>query len=490
MSSIQPDVKSIHESSKTGFAHLLLRTIIINGLRVASVYFLSLWLEPTQYGEFAVLNYWIGAALFFTDFGMGGALTQKKEDPSREELHTTTLLNFTQAIVIFLIFWFAAPYAANAYNLGDRGISMLRVLASSIPIYTIRYMPEMLLRRKLQFRNLAKVEVIETSLLYLVQIVLAKLGYGTWSFIIAILARNICGTFLVYRFNPYFPSLTLKFQAIKPHLKYAFTFQLSSIIGSLKGLVFPIVVLKNLSTHDAGLITWTVGISSIPISIVMIYNQIFFPSLSLLQENKDSFKHLATRGLEVTSLFLIYIAFAIMCCSKAGIEFAFKEVWLKSLPIFPLACFLVSLTMLRFLNESILNSTGKTMNRMTIEIFYLLLNFSSIYYFTSHFGIRGYFYGAILTEFLALLLTLIVTREYFESRVFTKWVFLYGVGFLNFQIFRTYFLNLHLFLQMLLYQITFLLPLFLLHRGIFRDFKWLIKESHSLLTRKIQNRRA
>ncbi|MBK1695221.1 hypothetical protein CKO09_10815 [Chromatium weissei] len=146
-------------------------------------------LTPKEIGVYSVSLAVIGIAQVLRDFGIGNFLIQEK---NLTEAHIRTAFGISLLIgsALFLIIYFAAPFAARFY--GEE--QMLKTLQiSSLNFFTLPFctISLALLRREMAFKQLLWVNLIAATFGFLVTIGFAYSGFGPNSMAIGAVATNI-----------------------------------------------------------------------------------------------------------------------------------------------------------------------------------------------------------------------------------------------------------------------------------------------------------
>jgi len=401
---------------------LSLKTLIITFLQIASVFILARFLNPQDYGIFGILNGWIGVALFFTDIGIGGALIRQKEDPTYSQLQTYIGTQLALACSIAFLFWVFATPLCDYYHLKSEEVKMIRVLSLILPISVLSSIPKMFLQRRLKFGSLAKLEIAEALIVYLTQINLAILGWGVWSLIVGGLLRATVSTCVVYWFYKEIHLPKITWVDLQKFLPFGIPFQFNSMLPVLRGIVMPAILSHFFGVDAIGLIFWAMGLTSMPLEFASNYNTVAFSSLSRLQNDREGMRHFATRGIEIMLILFGFIFGLGATCGAAIITLFFNAKWTEAKPLIPLAAIAVSLIATRHLSTSILNANGKPLVRLWIEGFAVLIEIPLLFFFLSRFAMAGFFYSAIITSSITLLITIVNVKSFLENRVVLRFI--------------------------------------------------------------------
>jgi len=154
-------------------------------------------LSPADYGLIGMANIYIGLVLEVSEFGLGLTIINL-QDLSKEQTGQINTLAILLGAMAFLLSCLVA-YPLGAFFHSSRLPLLLIVMSVLFLITAFKTIPMALLQREMQFRTLAKIEVL-SSLSYAVStIVSAFLGLGYWSLAIGLLTMVSVATILTLR---------------------------------------------------------------------------------------------------------------------------------------------------------------------------------------------------------------------------------------------------------------------------------------------------
>lgn len=281
------DIELIKRRSVAGVLALTARTFILQVIAFGATFLLTLFLTPETFGIFYVVSAIISFLGYFSDIGLAAALVQKKEEVTSEDLATTFVIQ--QALVITLVVLslvFSAQIAAF-YRLDTAGLWLLRALAVSFFLSSLKTIPSVLLERRLAFDRLVIPQIVETLGFYGVAVYLAWKGQGIMSFTWAVLTRGALGLTTMYVIEPWVPSLVFSRASAKKLMSFGIPFQLNSFLALLKDDLLTVFLGKVLPFSQVGYIGWAKKWAEVPLRLIMdSVVRVTFPTYSRLQHDK------------------------------------------------------------------------------------------------------------------------------------------------------------------------------------------------------------
>lgn len=179
----------------------LLSVTLNIGAQVVILAVLSRLLGPEDFGLYASAGLAMRFISYFAQMGMGPALIQRSElgeDTRKTALFAAAVIGMAAWAVVAAV---SVPVAA--FFRDDRLLSLLPVIGFTLMLSGLSSVPLAVLRRDLDFRRLAVIEVTGMILGYgAVSILCAQAGLGVWSLVAGVFAQeaiNICGGFIFAR---------------------------------------------------------------------------------------------------------------------------------------------------------------------------------------------------------------------------------------------------------------------------------------------------
>ncbi len=314
---------------------------------------------PEDYGVVGLIMVFIGIADVLVDGGLGNALIQKKE-VTKEDVSTVFTSNLIISLFLFVVLFVTAPSIASYVEI-EKFALYLRVEAVMVLLRALYVVHFSMLNREMEFKTLAKINLLVNALATTIAITMAYYECGVWSLIL----RNISLDFLffivyhiVYK-TKY--TLSINKQSFKQLFGFGIFVAIANLVETLYTNILSFILGKKFSVKELGYYNQAYSLEQIPVySITSILNQVFFPFLSKEQDDKNKMRVDIEKSLRAMS-FLIYplMAFLIFF-AKPLIILLYSEKWLPSVPFFQILCTLGFTNFIYHLNRSVLKAVGKS----------------------------------------------------------------------------------------------------------------------------------
>ena len=295
-------VEEIKKLTTKSVFYLSIRNFGIQIVAVLGFFLLTLLLGAREVGLFAIVAESIAILGYFSDIGLASALIQRKEKIEDKDLQTTftiqQILVFLGLLIIALIY----PRIAVPRHYGSKEFWILLSLCFSFLCASLKTIPSVLLERKLDFKTLSLIDMVENMLFYTIAVIFAFAGFGAFSYAIATFVKSIVGLILMYRFQSWPIGISFSWDSLKKLLQFGIPFQLNSFIALAKDRLSNLLVAGILGREAFGLLSWAQKGSRIPLSFMDAIMKITFPTFSRIQNDFELLRKSISRSIYFIAL--------------------------------------------------------------------------------------------------------------------------------------------------------------------------------------------
>lgn len=384
-------LEAIKERTVKGIAVLTGRTFLLSVMSLVATGFLTVFLEPTEFGIFWLVSAVVNFLAYFSDVGLAAALIQKKDRVISRDLNTTFLVQ--QALVLSLLFllFIFTPFVQNYYELSVEGKYLIYALGFSLFLSSLKTIPSVLLERELEFGKLVIPQVVENVVYNILAVYLAWKGFGVASFTYAVVARGVVGLVVIYILKPWFPGLAFSKKALKKLLSFGLPYQANTLLATIKDDGMTAFLGGVLGAGGIGFLGWAQKWAYMPLRLFMDHVlKVTFPAFSRMQDKKD---HLV-RGVTRSIFFVCFLVFpsvvGLVILAPILIEIIPRyEKWRPAL--IPLSLisintiFAASTTQL----TNLLNAIGKIKTTFKLMVMWTALTWLFVPYLAIKYSING-----------------------------------------------------------------------------------------------------
>lgn len=450
-------LEAVKARAVKGVAVLTGRTFLLSVLSLVATGFLTVFLEPSEFGVFWIVSAIVNFLAYFSDVGLAAALIQKKEKILRADLNTTFFVQQSLVVSILLALVLSTPLLQSYYSFSNEAKLLMYALAFSLLLSSLKTIPSVLLERDLSFGKLVIPQVLENVAYNIIAVYFAWKGFGIRSFTYAVLARGVVGFAAMYYLKPWFPTLEISKKALRKLLTFGLPYQANTLLATIKDDGMTAFLGGVLGASGLGLLGWAQKWAYTPLRLFMDHVlKVTFPAFSRMQDERDHLAKSVTRSI----FFVCFLVFP----SVVGL-LVLAPLLVKIIPrydkwepaLLPLALisintiFAASTTQL----TNLLNAIGKIKTTFKLMVMWTVLTWLLVPFLAIRHGVNGAaagyalvgsssivaiyivyksvkfsLYKSVFTPAIASFvmgIVLILVRGTLPARMFSVW-FLGGVG--------------------------------------------------------------
>jgi len=407
---------ALQRKARIGAFVLTLRMIALQFIVLGGDVYLRRRLDPADFGLFAIVQFALAFFAYFGDGGLGGALIQKKEEPSQRELSSIWVLQGLLSLGVVLLIWFTAPYIVRFWpDMKPEGVWVLRALSIDLLLTGLRSVPMLLMERELQFRRLSVLDVLLNMGFYVTAVLLAGLGWGVMSLVGAVLMQGTFGVIGAFALRRWRPSLVLDRALLAPIVKFGVAYQLKNLIGFSSGAVAPVYGGRVLGQAGLGYVNWAQSTAFFPLKLVAIMSRVSFPLYSRLQGDKSAFARSLERSLQVCVLGTLFFVGLGLALGPNLVQTIYTDKWQPGLPLFYVYVSGISIGFLAPVVAPALDAIGRPQVMARFSIGWTLASLLFVIFTTPRWGALGFVVGSCIPMVLGNALLYYVTRRMFPE---------------------------------------------------------------------------
>lgn len=454
-------LEAVKARAVRGVAVLTGRTFVLSTISLIATGFLTVFLEPNEFGVFWIVSAVVNFLAYFSDVGLAAALIQKKEKVSDEELRTTFTIQQFLVVSLLLILFVIAPYLQEYYSLTQEGKFLLYALGASLLLSSLKTIPSVLLERDLDFPKLVMPQVFENLTYNLLAVYLAWKGFGLTSFTYAVVARGVVGLLAIYILKPWIPGIAFDKSSLKKLLRFGVPYQANTFLATIKDDGMTVFLGGILGTTGVGFLGWAQKWSQYPLRLFMDHViKVTFPAFSRMQDERKHLARAVTRSIFFVS-FLVFPATAgLLILAPILVDIIPRyEKWEPAL--IPLGLISVNTFFAAVTTQltNLLNAIGKIKTTFKLMLMWTLLTWVFVPFLGIRFGVNGASLGYAVVGASSLVamyvsyqvvkfnvvesivrpsigtvgmsLVLVFVKSVLPSSIYTVWI-LIGLGFFSY----------------------------------------------------------
>lgn len=412
------NLEEIKQKTTASVIFLSLRNVGIQGISMIGFFLLTILLGTGEVGLFAIVAESVGILGYFSDIGLASALIQQKDEVTKDELQTTFLIQQTLVIISLIVISFIFSRISIGKPYGSKEMWIFISLCFAFFTSSLKTIPSVLLERKLNFKLMSTIDIVENISFYLIAVIFAFFHFGAYSYAIATFIRSLLGLILIYKFSSWPIGYAFSGTAAKRLFKYGIPFQLNSFISMAKDRLSNLLVAGIIGRENFGILSWAQKGPRIPLSFMDAIMRITFPTFSRLQDKTEILK----RSLEKSLYFIALFVFPAL----AGIALIAPDI-IKIIPkytkwtpaILPLYLYAISYAIAAITTPitNAFNAIGKITITTKLMIMWTILTWIFYPILSLKYGYLGTSYAALIVGASSFVVW-IIAQNIFKLNIF------------------------------------------------------------------------
>jgi len=432
-------------------------------------------LTPTEFGLLGLIMVYVALSYVLVESGFSQALV-RKQDANETDYNTVFYFNIFISILLYLILFFTVPIIAKYFN-QPQLIPIGRTLFLVIIFNAFCLVPLTKLNRVLDFKTIAKINIISIIFSGSFGLVLALMHFGVWALVGQQVIFNFFRVISFHFFVKWRPQRIFSFNVIRNFWKFSINLLGTSILNVLFNNLYVLLLGLYYPIKQVGYYTQANKLSdTFNFTFQSILTGSTYPLFAQIQNDDERFKRIFREISKKTSIITFPIMIVLIVAAKPFISVLLTVKFLPSVPYFQLLC-LASLFMpLYALNISALNSRGKSKITFKIELIKKILILLSIF-ICFKFGFIIMLCGYVLACFIGFIVSTFYLKRYLNHYIKHQFLDFIGCVFIGlfislFAFGLTFFTQnnqLLLSLQIILSAILYILCIKLFYNELFKS---------------------
>lgn len=356
-------------------------------LKFASMAVLARLLTPEDYGLIGMATVVTGFVEYFKDLGLSAATVQRSKI-NHQQVSTLFWINFGVGCLMAIIVALLAPAIAHFYR--EPRLQAVTVgLAANFIFSGLTVQHQALLRRQMQFTNLAKIEILAMAVGVCTAITAGYYGLNYWALVLMLIATaitNAIGVWIACGWRPGMPSRNAQVGSM---LAFGANLTGFGIVNYFSRNLDNVLIGRRWGSQQLGLYAQAYKLLLLPIQqINNPITSVALPTLSSLQTDTVRYsKYYYKAILLITTLGMPIVAFMFAAADKV-ILLVLGQQWLGAVPIFRLLAPAAFAGTFNVAGGWVYQSLGRTDRQFRIGIVMATIT-STIFIISVNWGILG-----------------------------------------------------------------------------------------------------
>lgn len=377
-------------------------------------------LTPDDYGMIGMLAIFISVSSAFVDGGFGSALIQKTT-PRQQDYTTVFYWNFFLSIVLYSVLFVASPLIESFYH-DITGLSdVLRLQGLILIINSLTTVQFNILRKNMEFKLLAVINIVSATISLCFAIVLAYYGFGIWALVWQQIILSLSNVVFAWLFCRWRPFGRFSFESLKELFNFGSFIMLSSLINTIGNNINGLLIGKFFTPSVLGYFTQAKRVEDVSsLSLLTVVEQVSYP---MLVEVKNDYKQMASvlakfnsALLAITMPFLLFL----FIVATPVVVLLFSDKWLPSAPILQILAVHGIFIVLQGANYNAIAAIGRSqvLFRWTVikRCFGIIVTVSLMLLFE----FNGFLWGVVTTGLFIALCNMYLVAKYINYPFFSQ----------------------------------------------------------------------
>jgi teichuronic acid exporter len=425
-------------------------------------------LLPEDFGLIGMLAIFIALSQTFIESGLGIGLIQR-QDRSEVDFSTLFVFNLAASSFFYLVLFFSAPFISSFFE-QPQLTDLARILGLSLFLNAFAIVQRTKLTIAIDFKSIAKSNVIGMITGGLCGVIAAINGYGVWALIIQMLIGAFASSVSLWLLSNWIPSIAFSKKSFKSLFGYGSKLLMAGLYAQVLNNVYNICLGKLYPTATLGYYTRAKSFADISAgTIVSVLQQATFPILTTVQHDKEKLISIFSRMIRMSAFLIIPLMTLIALLAKPIVILLLTEKWISLIPLLQWIVFSRVFLPMSSLNMNLLNVVGRSDLFLKVDLSKLPLTLLTMA-ITIPLGVKVIIIGHVVTSAISFIINAYLPGKLYgygaANQLKDMLPFLVATIGMAFMVFiMSYFINnlvLQLFFGIILGLVTYLLICWLL----------------------------
>lgn len=387
-------------------SHMLALVIVL----ISNIVFARL-MSPTEFGQLAIVMFFVSVFNVFTDGGLSGALVRKLER-KEDDYSTVFTFNLIVSVLLFIVVIFLSKPISDFYN--NPSIQNPIIAASSILIISaFQTVQNVKIIQDLEFKKKSLITFLSTSLGAFTGVFLAVfMKLGLWALISIPITTALFQLSLYIYFKGFYFNISFKKESFKQLFGFGLNTTIVAILNISFNNIYELIIGRIFNINTVGFFHQAKKLQDVPNNVINNLTQgVFYSSLS--KDQNDRVQLLQTYKL-ISNTFLSLVGFAVLIIlffSEDLINFLFGSKWLESAYFIKFLILGSLFYSQELINRIIFKVYNRTKMMLRLEIIKKTVQFSTLLIGIYMRNMEILMYGYILTSAFSYVLSYFYTNK-------------------------------------------------------------------------------
>lgn len=375
-------------------------------------------LLPEDFGLIGMLSIFMSMSQTFIESGLGTGLIQRQE---RTDVDFSTLFVFNLFVsgFFYVLLFVSAPFIASFFE-QPQLINLTRILGLSLFLNAFAIVQRTKLTIAIDFKSIAKSNVIGMIVGGLFGVLAATNGYGVWSLVIQMLVSLLASSLTLWVLSKWSPSIVFSKESFQSLFGYGSKLLIAGLYAQILNNVYNICLGKFYATASLGYYTRAKSFADISAgTIVSILQQATFPILTSIQHDQEKLVSVYSRIIRMSAFLIIPIMTLVALLAKAIVILLLTEKWAALIPLLQWIVFSRVFLPMSAINMNLLNAVGRSDLFLKVDLSKLPITVLAMV-ITIPLGVKAIIIGHVVTSAISFAINAYLPGKFYGYGFFKQ----------------------------------------------------------------------
>lgn len=359
-------------------------------------------LLPEDFGLIGMLTLFIALSQIFIESGLGTGLIQR-QDRSDVDFSTLFVFNLAVSTFFYLVLFISAPFISSFFS-QPQLTDLTRILGLILFLNAFGIVQRTKLTIAIDFKSIAKSNVIGMVAGGLSGLIAATSGYGVWSLVVQVLIGSFASSLSLWFFSNWSPTIAFSKKSFRSLFRYGSKLLIAGLYAQILNNVNNICVGKFYPIASLGYYTRAKSFADISAgTIVSILQQATFPILASVQHDKDKLVSVYRRIIRMSAFMIIPFMSLIALLAKPIVILLLTEKWAPLIPLLQWIVFSRIFLPMSAINMNLLNAIGRSDLFLKVDLCKFPLTILAMI-ITIPIGVKAMIIGHVITSAISFII--------------------------------------------------------------------------------------
>ncbi len=378
-------------------------TVVTAAMQIGYTAVMARLLPPAAFGLVALAGVALRFGGYFAQMGMAQAIVQKpelREEDIRAAFTSSALLGSLFAGATML----GAPFARLLFAQPEV-VPLVRVMALDIFLLGLLTTAMSLLRRRMHFQTLAKIDILSYVLAYGgVGVGLAWGGFGVWALVWASLSQSIFTGLMAYAATRHSVRPYFRWARYRPLLSYGGRISVTGFLEFITISLDTMLIGRLFGAALLGIYNRAYMLINLPLYLLTTsISKVIFPAFSQLQANVGKLRTVYVASITLVAALVLPLSAGMAVAGPELVRALLGPGWEASVPVLRLMGLPVSLSLITMFAGVMCDARARLNQKMVINTI-TLLTLAGLFGLLRGHGLLGFAAALLLNECLRTVL--------------------------------------------------------------------------------------